>query len=145
MNKKEKEILNKLIDVEILRKKYNPQTVDAIKFDKAYHGENLDTNTKEFLKLYLNLIKKHPIAMVEGYLTSTLGFYYPNVYYEPVAIQIDKNKWDIKRKSLLPKSIVNKIDKLKSFDIQILSITWSVALWVWTLFFFLYIFIAFCS
>lgn len=137
--KEEKELLNKLIDIRMLRKKYNPQTVDAIKFDRAYHANALDENMEKYVKLYINLILKHPVGMIEGYLVSTLGFYYPNVYYEPVALQIDKNEWEIERASLLDSRVVKQIEKLKSFDLPLVSCIWSIGIWFWTLFFFLYI------
>ena len=32
-----------------------------------------------FLKLWLNMIRKHPTIAVESYLISTLGYWYPNL------------------------------------------------------------------
>lgn len=79
LNNKEKKLINDLINIEQLKKSYNPYSVDTIKFNKNYNAKVFDNNKIEYLKLWFNLVIKNPTVAVEAYAVSTLGYWYPNV------------------------------------------------------------------
>ena len=71
--KKEEDTINNIIPVDTLKVVYNPVSVDNIKFHEQYSSYDFDNNKMKYLKLWLNLVVKHPVIAVESYLTSTVG------------------------------------------------------------------------
>ncbi len=125
---REKEMINKLIPVDELKNSYNPEIVDSIKFNKKYNASAFDNNKIEYLKLWANLCIKHPAIAIESYLTSTLGYWYPNIEYWTSLNQIDKNDIDVYQETFIPNSLKEKVTKLASRGVPLIGNTWCIAL-----------------
>ncbi len=130
----EEKLINKLIPVDTLRESYNPEIVDSIKFNDEYNAEVFEKNKFEYLKLWASLCFKHFDIATEAYLTSTLGYWYPNIDYWTVVTKIDKNNIDLKDSSLLPSSVKNVTNELATKNVPVLNFFWSIGLGIWLIF-----------
>ena len=131
--KKEKELLNKLIPVDIMAKVYNPIISDGIKFDSNYNSNVFDENKGEYLKLYLSLIRKHPSIAIEAYSVSTLGYWYPGVSYNSVCYGMVENDYGLKNYSLLGKDVQYFLYGIEGRGVPVLNIEWSIGLCFWVI------------
>lgn len=129
--KEEKDLINELIPLKILRKSYNAEIVDSIKFNDNYNAEAFEENKIEYLKLWVNLCFKHFGIATEAYLTSTLGYYYPNVDYWVTTAKIDENDIGVHTSSFVPDNIRDEITKLGTRTLPIIGNTWCIALAFW--------------
>lgn len=131
----ETNLLNKLIPVSVMKEVYNPKTVDTIKFNQNYNGTEFDTNKTAYIKLWLNLIIKHPDIAIEAYTTSTLGYYYPGVSYWSVSKEIVENDYNITMKSK-SNLMYKALSYIENKDIPIINIIWSIGtcFWIITIF-----------
>lgn len=102
--KKEENMINKIIPVKELKKSYNPEIVDPIKFNKKYNSKEFEKNKIEYLKIWSNLCYKHPKIAIESYLISTLGYWYPGTEYWVTTGQIDSNNLGIHNYTFIPKT-----------------------------------------
>ena len=128
----EEEILiNDLMPIEIMKDAYNPRISDGIKFNKSYNGIVFDENKMEYLKLWLNLVKKYPGVALESYSMSTLGYWYPGVEYWSVSNSIWENDYSLVIDSKTPKTVQNFISSLESRRAPILNIQWSIGFCFW--------------
>lgn len=128
LNEYEYEMINNLIPVPIIKEVYNPMNVDAIKFNKNYNSNIFDENKLEYLKLWLNIVRKHPSISVEAYLNSTLGYWYSNVNYWATSNVVSENEIGIHRNSIGGNIIKYYVEKIVSRDIPIISLQWSIGL-----------------
>ena len=131
--KEEQELINQLMPIEVMREVYNAQTVDAIKFHPQYNKNAFEKDEFTYLKLYLNLVMKHPAIAVEAYLTSTLGYYYPTVKEPMATLIVDQNEYGIERDSKLPPIIVDVLTKLQSPNVPVLGMFYSSGFVFWVL------------
>lgn len=75
LTQEEKDLIYKFLPVDNLGQRYNPLISDSVK-------ENLDNdafqnNKMEFIKLWFNLLVKHPRSYVESFLVGSFGYWYP--------------------------------------------------------------------
>ena len=129
--KEEEELINKLIPLDTLRESYNAEIVDSIKFNDEYNSNVFEENKLEYLKLWISLCFKHFGIATEAYLTSTLGYYYPNVDYWVTTAKIDENDIGIHTSSFVTDSIRDMVTKLGRRTIPIIGNTWCIALAFW--------------
>ena len=132
--KEEQKLINNLIPLKTLRKSYNPEIVDSIKFNDEYNTKAFEENKFAYLKLWISLCFKHFGIATEAYLTSTLGYWYPNIDYWTVVTKIDKNDLDLKDSSLLPSAVKNVTDELTTKNVPIINFFWSIGLCIWIIF-----------
>lgn len=137
--KKEEELINELIPVKVLRKSYNAEIVDSIKFNDKYNYEVFDKNKGKYFKLWLSLCYKHFDIAVEAYLTSTLGYWYPNITYWVNTAKIDDNDIGVYSNSFVPDNIKRGVSKLATRDLPLVANTWSIALCFYLIVLFAYI------
>lgn len=130
----EEKLINKLIPVKTLKKSYNPEIVDSIKFNDKYNAEVFEKNRLEYLRLWASLCLKHFDIATEAYLTSTLGYWYPNIDYWTVVTKIDKNNLGLKDSSLMPSFVENITNELTTKNIPIINYFWSIGLCIWLIF-----------
>lgn len=130
----EEKLINKLIPVDTLKRSYNPEIVDSIKFNDEYNAEVFEKNKFKYLTLWASLCFKHFDIATEAYLTSTLGYWYPNIDYWTVVTKIDKNNIGLKDSSLLPSSVKNLTNELTTKNIPVLNFFWSIGLGIWLIF-----------
>lgn len=127
----EEELINELIPLETLKKVYNAEIVDSIKFNDNYNAEAFEKNKFEYLKMWASLCVKNFDIATEAYLMSTLGYWYPNIDYWTVVARIDKNEIELYDDSIFPDRIKNVTDKLTTKSIPIYSFIWSIGLCIW--------------
>lgn len=132
-NQEEKKLLNKLMPLEEMKKNYNPQVSDGIKFNKNYNAKIFDNNKFTYFKLWLQLIIKHPGIAGEAYLTSTLGYWYPGVMYWSVANNIEENALGIYPSPKINNRVIDFTKEIENRDYPIVNITWSIGVCFWIL------------
>ena len=137
--KKEKELTDKLIPLEELKKSYNPEITDPIKFNKQYNTKEFEKNKKEYLKLWINLCYKHPKIAIEAYLTSTLGYWYPGVEYWVTTAEIDDNQIGVHTYSFIPNSFREKFSHIISNKIPLIGFFNCIGFSFWLIFTSMYI------
>lgn len=136
---KEKDLINKLIPIEVLRRVYNPVVVDTIKFNPNYYGSNFDKNKIEYLKLWVSLVFKHPSIALEAYANSTLGYWYPNVEYWATYKDVYKNDYNIYRESKAGSLVDFYVEHIESRKLPLLNSQYSIGLVIWMIIIFTYI------
>lgn len=129
--KNEKKLINKLMPIDELKKSYNPEIVDTIKFNKKYNSKVFENNKIKYLKLWLSLCAKHPKIAVEAYMTSTLGYWYPGTEYWVTTASIDKNNLGIKNYSFVSEDNRLKISKIVSNNFPLIGFLNSIGLYIW--------------
>ena len=129
--KEEEKLINELIPLDTLKESYNAEIVDSIKFNDDYNSETFEENKIEYLKLWVSLCFKHFDIATEAYLTSTLGYFYPNVDYWVTTAKIDENDIGVYTSSFIPDNIRENVTKLGSRGIPIIGNTWCIALAFW--------------
>ncbi|MDD3341191.1 MAG: DUF6020 family protein [Bacilli bacterium] len=135
----DKKLLEPLISVEDLKKLYDPVIVDAIKFNKVYHGDVFDENKGAYLKLWAKLVVQNPVVAVEAYLTSTLGYWYPNIEYWSVQKGVVDESYGVKNAAIEIPVLSKYVNDAEKRTLPLVSMQWSIGLGVWLLFFFAYV------
>ncbi len=130
--KEEEKLLNDLIPLEVMKKSYNPISVDAIKFNSEYKAYVFDENKKDYFKLWLSLVIKHPVIAVESYLTSTLGYWYPDNLMWAVYLDVEENYFGIEMDSKIPWA-QKYLNEIESRSFPIIAMSWSIGLCFWIL------------
>lgn len=75
VTKKEKFIIDKLLNYDTIDTRYNPKLADPVKneFNKDYTDKDL----KNYFDVWFTEFKKHPITYVEATIENTYGYFYP--------------------------------------------------------------------
>lgn len=75
-SKKDLERINKILNVETIKDKYNPVLSDPVKntFNKKYETNEL----VDYFKVWIKYFFKYPGTYIEGALNTTYGYWYPN-------------------------------------------------------------------
>lgn len=133
-SKEERHQLKPLISVPKLKELYNPVVVDAIKFNEAYHGEVFDNNKGAYLKLWAGVVLKNPVVSVEAYLSSTLGYWYPNVEYWAVQKGVSDESYGVKNAPIDIPIMKKYVDTIETRTVPVVAMQWSIGLCVWLLF-----------
>ena len=130
--KKEKKELAKVISVEKMKKLYEPRSADSIKFNRDFNIEYFNKHKIKYFKLYLSIIMKNKTTAIEAYLSSTLGYWYPNVDNWTVETEVFKNPFGIKSTSIIPKKAKDKLSLwLITKSVPLYNFIWSIGLYVW--------------
>ena len=79
ISKENSESLEKLLIMENIKKNYMPHISDPIK--NSINPNYFNKNQKEFLITWAKLLKDNPRIYIESYLSSTLGYWYPDAIY----------------------------------------------------------------
>ena len=138
-SQKEKQMLNKIMPINELKNNYSPISVDSIKFNKNFNWNYFNKHKLKYLKIWLQLVLKHPGVAVESYLTSTLGYWYPNVIYTSAIDSIYKNDYGIHLSPKASDKVQDLIKNLEDKDLSIINISWSIGFCFWILAIFAYI------
>lgn len=137
----EKKLIDKVIPLDELKKSYNPEIVDQIKFNNKYNSKEFEKNKLKYLKLWFNLCIKHPNIAIEAYLTSTLGYWYPGVEYWVTTGKIDSNDLGIHTSSFVPNRIRETFKHVISNKVPLIGFFNSIAFCFWLIFISMYILI----
>ena len=131
VDKESDEYFHKLINIEDIDNKYLTWLLDPMK--NLTNNEVLTNTKKDFLKYWFKTFLNNPLIYVESFLSSSVGYWYPDVVYisvressVDVAKQYDVTKYDIYQKSLLPNNLVNIIRKTTVKSLPLSMIIWSL-------------------
>ena len=75
MTEEDIEVIENIMPLESWIELYDPITIDTIKFDPGFNREYLESNTSEFMEVYLDLVVKNPVKAVKAYMLTTMGFW----------------------------------------------------------------------
>ncbi len=129
--KNDKIVLNKLLPFDMWKESYYPYVVDNIKFNPSFNVDIFNQNKLDYLKTYLSLVLKNPITAIDGYLVSTVGYWYPNFSYWSVHYGVSDNSYQLKTHNYLPINIQEIIKEFEQRDKPFVNMTWSIGLCVW--------------
>lgn len=123
---KEKNYINGVIPIENIKKQYQPESVDAIKWSPAYNRSYVNTHKLDFIKTWFTLFTLYPNDYLNAWLINTKGFwgYLPWLdsqskfghAYEP-EIYLAENKvgmadgFKVSQSSVLPNSVKQALGK----------------------------------
>ena len=131
VDKESDEYFHKLINIEDIDNKYLTWLLDPMK--NLTNNDVLTNTKKDFLKYWFKTFLHNPLIYVESFLSSSVGYWYPDVVYISVressvnvAKQYDVTKYDIYQKSLLPNNLVNLIRKTTVKSLPLSMIIWSL-------------------
>lgn len=130
----EKKAIGEIIPLETLKKSYNPEIVDPIKFNKEFNIKPFEKNKKKYLNLYISLCTKHFDVASETFLISTLGYWYPNVDYWTVITDVEKNNIGINNHLEALNGIRAYTNILTTKAIPIYNIIWSIGSYILLIF-----------
>lgn len=75
LDKSDKEFLNTIIPLDVLKNNYTPMNIDTLKFNKDFNLDYFDSNVSKFMKLYFKLTIKYPDKAIKAYVLQTVGFW----------------------------------------------------------------------
>lgn len=71
----QREFINQICPIEIIKQKYSPCIVDKVKWDPNFNNQYIVDNKTEFFKIWLELGIKYPKTYIGEYLLNTMGFW----------------------------------------------------------------------
>lgn len=78
LSKKDKEIIDNILDISDLKERYEPTFADNVK--NRFNKHTTDKDLKEYFNVWLKGLIRHPETYIEATLNNTFGYYYPNTY-----------------------------------------------------------------
>jgi len=89
----ETHMLSQIFDLEQVKEKYDPQTVDPVKFEAFRRGnrEFLKTNMAEYTKLWLKLGVRYPDVYLQAWVEATKGYWNGGYEYWIYMYHMDEN------------------------------------------------------
>lgn len=122
--------IDEIIPLETLKKSYNPEIVDSIKFNEEFNIKPFEEDKKKYLDLYISLCTKHFDIASETFLISTLGYWYPNVDYWTVITDVEKNNIGVNGHLESLNSVRKYTNALTTKVIPIYNIIWSIGSYI---------------
>lgn len=113
ITEEEKELIYKFLPVENLGKLYNPLISDSVK--ENLNNEEFQNNKGEFIKLWLNLLAKHPRSYIESFLVGSFGYWYPETTNWVIVNWDDYPKLDYLDYTKAPIANIKVVDELEKF------------------------------
>lgn len=138
LNEEEREFLENIIPINVIKDNYSPTSADNIKFNAEFNTAFFEQNEAGFIKLYLKLLPTHIKSYIESYLLSTSGFWKIQETNWLVGEEVSENDMGIYNVDYLKK--VFHLDMKKDMSDRITSLRLSpitnVGIMVWLVFFF---------
>ncbi|MBQ7002090.1 MAG: hypothetical protein IJN67_13800 [Oscillospiraceae bacterium] len=97
LSEEQTEMLSEIFDIEQIPQKYDPKTVDPIKFE-TFRYEKVDhilENWQEYLKLYVELGLQHPGDYGKAWIEETKGYWNGGYRYWVYTLQMEENQYGI--------------------------------------------------
>ena len=133
LTKKEYEKIEKMIPIAVIPSAYNPMVSDGIKFNKNFNINVFNDDKIGYAKLYTKILLKHFPTTLEAYFISTLGYWYPNVFYWSVNSATWENDLNITNDMKTSARIQDILSKGEARDLPLFCMQWSIGLCVWTI------------
>lgn len=77
ISQEQKDFMDHLMPLEEIRQRYNPRSVDAIKWSGLFDEEYLSGHKAEFLKIWFQMLRPNFSTYVKAYLEATYYFWRP--------------------------------------------------------------------
>ncbi|MCR5111668.1 MAG: DUF6020 family protein [Ruminococcus sp.] len=137
LNDEQRELLDKVVDVDRIGDEYYPTVSDNIK-NLVREKENQEYITEhkfEYLKLFFELGIEHPKLYIEAYANQTFGYWFPDVQYWVFLIRRDSEPFDIPDvpQTSLSEALETIINSYKG--IMFYGLLWSIGFAVWVFIF----------
>lgn len=132
-------LIEDVLSIEEILKTYNPIVSDGLKFNPNFDVTPINENGIDYLKLYLELIKKYPSIALESYAVSTVGYWYPNYMNTSVARGIywnDLLDGNLKTEPKITAILPELFNILESRDTPVIAMQWSIGLAFWFIVYF---------
>lgn len=132
ISNKEKETLNKLFYMEQVKENYVPYISDPIK--NSVNAKYFANHQSEFINVWIKLLIKNPQIYIESYMSSTLGYWYPNVIYHATSFvgsateEYNAYKFKIDNAPKGNKAVNKMIDYANARVYPFANLFWSVGL-----------------
>ena len=130
----EEQLIESIIDLSVVREKYNENLCDPVKFVIRENGGNdyISEHKGEFFRLWSGLGLRYPVTYIRAYINQTYGFYDPDVQYVvyyPISGKFE-NPFKVK---IMPESYYTFMDSYSQIykSIPILGFLWSIGTMVW--------------
>lgn len=97
MSEGDRELLAKVFDLEKMREKYDPLTVDPIKFETFDHSqtEYLREHWREYLSLYLRMARQNPGDFAKAWIDETKGYWNGGYFFWIYTKGVDRNEFGL--------------------------------------------------
>lgn len=105
----EREAIDLVLGIDDLVTRYNPDLSDPVK--NEYNKYTTDEELKEYFKMWLKGLKKHPDSYVQATINNTYGYFYPDTSNWYVYYTYDKR---LKQNPLVFNYSFNKLSTLRS-------------------------------
>ena len=125
ISKKDKDYLNKLMDLELIKEKYDYSIVDPIKWDASFNSNYLDKTKTKFIKTWFNIMKNNFSNYVKSYLLMTYNLWAIDKYnpsqsrYLTLDVKGYVNRSDtfteLKNTNILPERINTKLKEFYDY------------------------------
>ena len=108
VTEEEKEAIDKVLDYEIIGKKYDPNLSDPVKV--TFRQESTSEDLKNYFKVWLSMGLKHPGEYIQSFIANTYQYYYveflnnrEGLYFKPEVIDfyIGRRPWVQENKEIL--------------------------------------------
>lgn len=140
------DIINKMLDYNALRDKYNPGLVDSV--TEIYYGDSIsEEDLNKFIDLYIDKGKKHPICYLDAIGAKSSGYFNPfePLKAKPFTITGVADVAESLERSGLDLNLYNIFD-LKHFNsfvsalqkIPVVRLITRSGIWVWSFIFLLF-------
>ena len=71
----QKELIEKILPIENIKKNYRAMLVDPIKWDSNFNNEYLENHLQDYFKLWFEIFLQNPNEYIKSYLLQTSGFW----------------------------------------------------------------------
>ena len=78
IGEEEKKAISNIMDPELIKKEYNPQNADYIKWHTEFNRNYLNEHKQEFLKTWLKLLPQNASIYLKAYVDQTYWFWVPD-------------------------------------------------------------------
>ena len=134
LTEQEKEIINKIVDVDKVKEAYLPYISDPVKnlIREKNNTIYIENHKKELIKLYIKLMIKHPKEYICAYIDLTKGYYNSGYQYWVWYGDVYENNYNIHRITRIPLVSFALSGYCFLFEnISILQLFISIGVYVW--------------
>lgn len=138
ITEEQKEFISKIMPLDEMKEAYDPAVSNGIKFHKDFNNEFLEANKGEFVKVWAEMLLKHPSAYIKAYCMQTVGYWQVDTIGYTYAFGADDYSIDVNETNVIDKTfgidlaymIENRLPALYSV-VPFVNLFFSPAVPVW--------------
>lgn len=124
--------INSFFKCNNIEEKYVPTISDTVKIE--LNDEYFNGHKRQFINLWMKLLKSYFKDYVEAFISNSYGYYYPEAKHWVANRTMEPNNMGIMQQPLIEGNLVSKIDSLiERRDIPILSMCFSIGAAFWNI------------